>query len=66
MSQTDASSKSKVIVPDKFVESAGKDMFSGTDSSARFPGRSHLLMARNLANAKQRAMKLRVFDPTKR
>ena len=50
VSQIDASPKSNVIVPDKFVEFAGKDMFSGTDSSTRFPAPSHFLVARNLAN----------------
>ena len=62
---TDASPKSKVIVPDKVVESAGKAMLSGTDSLTRFPARSHLLVARNLVNTKQRTMKPRVFNPTK-
>ena len=66
MSQIDASPKSKVIVPDKFVESAGKYMFSGTDSSARFPTRSHLLVARSLAKSKKKATQLRVVNPTKR
>ena len=65
MSQINASPKSKVIVPDKFVESAGKDMFSGTDSLTRFPARSHLLVARSLAKSKQKATQLRLVNPTK-
>ena len=65
MSQIDASPKSKVVVPDKFVESADKDMFSGTDSSIRFPARSHLLVARSLVNTKQKSTHLRLVNPTK-
>ena len=64
MSQTDASPKSNVIAPDKFVVSPGKD--GGMDSSARFLARSHLLVATSVVNTMQKAIQLLVLNPTER
>lgn len=54
-----------VNVPDKFVDSAVKDTYGLMDSSARLQARSLLLVATSPVNTKQKAIQLRLLNPTK-